>query len=77
MSTANRKGAHETKWTNKTMDPKVTMASNVGNVLLGLREDTDLSDAIAFDEMARTPVLARALSGRIQASSSGQSSMPT
>jgi hypothetical protein len=37
------------------------MASNLGNVLLGLREDANLSDAIAFDEMARTPVLVQPL----------------
>jgi predicted P-loop ATPase len=53
--------ATQTKWTNKTMDPQVTMASNLGNVLLGLREDANLSDAIAFDEMARTPVLVQPL----------------
>jgi hypothetical protein len=49
------------KWTNKTMDTEVTMASNLGNTLLGLREDPKLCDALGFDEMLNLPVLMRPL----------------
>ena len=51
------------KWTNKTMDIEVTMASNLGNALLGLREDSKLCDALGFDEMLNLPVLLRPLFG--------------
>jgi hypothetical protein len=48
-------------WTTKTMDAKIAIASNLGNALLGLREDSALADALAYDEMLRAPVLMRPL----------------
>jgi hypothetical protein len=48
-------------WTAKTMNNKVAMASNLANVLIGLREDPDLFDVLAFDEMQQTPMLMRPL----------------
>jgi hypothetical protein len=44
-------------WKGRTMIPKTTMASNVGNALLGLREDKELCDVLAYDEMLCAPVL--------------------
>jgi hypothetical protein len=53
--------AKATDWIGKTMNAKITIASNLGNALLGLREDTALADVLAFDEMLRAPVLVRPL----------------
>jgi predicted P-loop ATPase len=44
-------------WQGGTMTPKTAMASNLGNALLGLREDAELYDLLGFDEMTQTPVL--------------------
>jgi Virulence-associated protein E-like domain len=51
----------DTKWINRTMEAKVLAASNLGNALLGLRADPQLSDALAYDEMLQAPVLMRHL----------------
>jgi predicted P-loop ATPase len=55
------KARSDTKWINRTMEAKVPAASNLGNALLGLRSDPQLSDALAYDEMLQAPVLMRAL----------------
>jgi hypothetical protein len=44
-------------WKGEAMDTKVTMASNLANTLLGLRRDPALCDALAYNEMLRTPML--------------------
>jgi hypothetical protein len=44
-------------WMGKIMEAKVAAASNLGNALLGLRNDPELIDALGFDEMLRTPVV--------------------
>ena len=48
-------------WTGKTMGTKTSIASNIANALLGLRQDPELRDAFGFDEMLRTPMLMRPL----------------
>jgi predicted P-loop ATPase len=48
-------------WTARSMDTKATLASNLGNTLLALREDPALADVLGFDEMLRTPVLMQPL----------------
>jgi hypothetical protein len=57
------KAAADINWMNRTMEPKVTAASNLGNALLGLRSDPDLRDVLGFDEMLQAPVLMRPLFG--------------
>jgi predicted P-loop ATPase len=55
------KKAHAAKashWTAQTMN-ETNMLGNLGNALLGLREDEALKDLLAFDEMLREPVLLR------------------
>jgi predicted P-loop ATPase len=49
------------RWEDKVMDTKAVAASNLSNVMLGLRNDPGLCDHIGFDEMARTAVLVRPL----------------
>ena len=44
-------------WTGKGMNSTVKLASNLGNAMLGLREDHALHDAFGYDEMLRAPVL--------------------
>jgi hypothetical protein len=51
------KARSKTKWTNKVMEVHVAMASNLGNAMLGLREDPELCDVLGFDEMLRAAVL--------------------
>ena len=48
-------------WTKLTMTTKTTIAGNVGNALLGLREDPSLRDVLAYDEMLCMPMLMRPL----------------
>jgi predicted P-loop ATPase len=48
-------------WTLRSMDTKTTLASNVGNALLALREDGALADALGYDEMFQAAVLLRPL----------------
>jgi predicted P-loop ATPase len=48
-------------WLKRTMNGKAKIAGNVGNALLGLREDTELHDALAYDEMFCGPMLMRPL----------------
>jgi hypothetical protein len=55
--------ASAANWMIRTMDPKTSAANNLGNALLGLREDPELREALGFDEMLQTPVLMRPLFG--------------
>jgi hypothetical protein len=48
-------------WSTKIMTAKTDAAGNVGNVLLGLREDPQLRDVLGYDEMLCIPVLLRPL----------------
>src|SRR5262249_29264116 len=48
-------------WTPTTMTTKTTIASNLGNALLGLRNDPALRDVLGYDEMTRVPMLMRPL----------------
>src|SRR5262249_40798317 len=50
-------------WPGRTMETKTPIASNLANALLGLREDPELRDVLAFDEMLQMPVLVRPLFG--------------
>jgi hypothetical protein len=56
--------ASATNWMVKTMDAKTNAANNLGNALLGLREDPELCDVLGFDEMLQLPMLMRPLFGR-------------
>jgi hypothetical protein len=56
-------------WMKKIMTAKTTAAGNVGNALLGLREDPELRDALAYDEMLCLPMLIRPSSSPIRISS--------
>jgi hypothetical protein len=55
--------ANTANWAGKTMDTKTAAASNLGNTLLGLRNDPELRDVLGFDEMLQAPVLVRPLFG--------------
>jgi predicted P-loop ATPase len=57
------KAAGAANWAGKTMDKKTDAASNLGNTLLGLRNDPELVDVLGFDEMLQIPVLMRPLFG--------------
>jgi predicted P-loop ATPase len=46
---------------NSYMKSKTALASNVGNVLLALEQEPELTNAFAYDEMLRTVVLLRPL----------------
>jgi Virulence-associated protein E len=48
-------------WISTTMTTQTTIASNLGNALLGLRKDPALCDVLGYDEMAHTPMLLRPL----------------
>jgi hypothetical protein len=52
-------------WMVKTMDKKTNAANNLGNALLGLREDPELCDVLGYDEMLQMPMLMRPLFGHI------------
>jgi hypothetical protein len=52
-------------WMGRTMSKKTNAANNLGNVLLGLREDPDLCDVLGYDEMLQMPMLMRPLFGHI------------
>jgi predicted P-loop ATPase len=55
------KAAGAANWAGRTMDKKTDAASNLGNALLGLRNDPELVDVLGFDEMLQIPVLVRPL----------------
>jgi predicted P-loop ATPase len=55
------KAAGAANWAGRTMDKKTDAASNLGNALLGLRNDPELVDVLGFDEMLQIPVLMRPL----------------
>jgi hypothetical protein len=55
------KAANDANWMNRTMETKAVAAGNLGNALLGLRNDPDLRDVLGFDEMLQAPVLLRKL----------------
>jgi predicted P-loop ATPase len=57
------KAASSANWAGRTMDKKTDAASNLGNALLGLRNDPELVDVLGFDEMLQIPVLMRPLFG--------------
>jgi len=48
-------------WMGRTMDKGTNAANNLGNALLGLREDPELCDVLGFDEMLQMPILMRPL----------------
>jgi hypothetical protein len=50
-------------WMGRTMDKGTNAANNLGNALLGLREDPELCDTLGFDEML--PMLMRPLFNNI------------
>jgi hypothetical protein len=50
-------------WAGRTMDTKTQVASNLGNALLGLRNDPELRDVLGFDEMLQAPILMQPLFG--------------
>jgi hypothetical protein len=50
-------------WMGRTMEPNTKAANNLGNALLGLREDPDLCDLLGFDEMLQIPVMMQPFSG--------------
>jgi hypothetical protein len=54
---------NKANWTANTMTPKTAIACNLGNVLLGLRSDLELCDALGYDEMLCAPMLMRPLFG--------------
>jgi hypothetical protein len=54
-------GPQPQDWIPTTMTAKTTIASNLGNTLLGLRKDPALCDVLGFDEMARVPMLMKPL----------------
>ena len=56
-----QKKASAAGWKDRSMDAKTGMTSNLANTMLALRNDPKLVDAIAFDEMARVPMLMRPL----------------
>jgi hypothetical protein len=51
------KGVEQFNWTGQTMETRSAIASNLGNAMLGLRNDPQLCDALGFDEMLCAPVL--------------------
>ena len=53
--------ARAADWTTRVIDGKAFIAGNVTNVLLALREDPQLRNALGYDEMSCMPVLRRAL----------------
>jgi hypothetical protein len=55
------KAKAKANWTNRWMEGHVIAACNLGNAMLGLREDPELCDVLGFDEMLRAPVLMRPL----------------
>src|SRR5437660_1715061 len=56
-------GSHKPNWEKTCMDTKTAIASNLGNVLLGLRSDPELQDVLGYDEMLCAPVLVLPLFG--------------
>jgi hypothetical protein len=52
-------------WMGRTMDKGTNAANNLGNALLGLREDPELCDTLGFDEMLQMPMLMRPLFNNI------------
>jgi predicted P-loop ATPase len=48
-------------WKDQSMDTKAKMASNLANMLLALRGDPKLVDALGYDQMLNAPVLLRPL----------------
>ncbi len=48
-------------WKHAAMDTASTIASNLGNVMLALRDDVKLRDVLGYDEMLRAPVLLQPL----------------
>jgi Virulence-associated protein E len=56
-----RPSAPTINWVNRIMETKRKVAGNLGNALLGLREDPELRDALGYDEMLYTAVLLRPL----------------
>jgi hypothetical protein len=52
-------------WMGRTMDKGTNAANNLGNALLGLREDPELCDALGFDEMLQMPMLMQPLFNNI------------
>jgi predicted P-loop ATPase len=56
-----RRSAIRPAWIAKAMNKKSKLASNAGNALLALREDPELRDVFAYDEMLCTPILLQPL----------------
>src|SRR6516164_4135439 len=52
-------------WMGRTMDKGTNAANNLGNALLGLREDPELCDTLGFDEMLQMPMLMQPLFNNI------------
>ncbi|MGY3615698.1 VapE domain-containing protein [Bradyrhizobium sp. USDA 10063] len=53
--------ARASDWRTRTIDGKALIAGNVTNVLLALREDPQLRDALGYDQMLCMPVLRKPL----------------
>ena len=53
--------AQKGQWGAKAMDKTTQLASNVGNALLALREDENLCNVLAYDEMLCLPMLMQPL----------------
>src|SRR5262249_33048855 len=61
IAQAPQQKAKDLDWTPNTMTTKSPIASNLGNALVGLRNDPALCHVLGYDEMACTPVLRRPL----------------
>jgi predicted P-loop ATPase len=61
--TGGQRSAIRPAWIAKAMHKKSKLASNAGNALLALREDPELRDVFAYDEMLCTPILLQPLFG--------------
>jgi hypothetical protein len=53
----------DTEWMDTGMNDKSPIANNLGNALLGLRNDPQLIDVLGYDEMQCAPMLMRPLFG--------------
>jgi predicted P-loop ATPase len=58
-SGSGRPSAPTVNWVNRIMETKRKVAGNLGNALLGLREDPKLRDVLGYDEMLCAAVLLR------------------